>query len=112
MTANRPTKGIEELIEDAIRRGEFDNLKGKGQPLNLDAYFETPEELRSGHALLKSAGFLPEELELQNEITALEERHGASMDDKERKALRMEVRDKRLKLSLLLERLRRRSRRK
>ncbi|MCC6987221.1 MAG: DUF1992 domain-containing protein, partial [Anaerolineales bacterium] len=36
---------VEKAIREAQARGEFDNLKGRGKPLDLTAYFETPEEL-------------------------------------------------------------------
>ncbi|MEP6787258.1 MAG: DUF1992 domain-containing protein [Acidobacteriota bacterium] len=29
---------IEQKIREAIARGDFDNLEGKGKPLDLDAY--------------------------------------------------------------------------
>jgi hypothetical protein len=48
-------KTADEKIEEAIARGEFDNLPGKGKPLNLDACFATPEHLRMGYPILKSA---------------------------------------------------------
>ena len=35
-------RNADEKIKEAIARGEFDNLPGKGKPLNLDAYFATP----------------------------------------------------------------------
>jgi hypothetical protein len=69
MNTIKPGKRIEELMEGAIARGEFENLKGRGKPLNLDAHFDTPEDVRVGHSLLKSAGFLPEELELRAVIS-------------------------------------------
>ena len=39
-------KIAEEKIEEAIAAGEFDNLPGQGKPLDLDAYFATPEQMR------------------------------------------------------------------
>ena len=112
MTTDKSRKSIESIIEDAIERGEFDNLSGKGKPLDLDAYFDTPEELRLGYSVLKAAGFLPEEVELQTEINLLEEKHRTSPDEGERQSLQMAIQDKRLKLSLLLERFHRRNQRK
>ncbi len=50
---------IEEKIKQAIANGEFDNLAGKGKPLNFDAYFNTPEDLRVGYSILKSNNFVP-----------------------------------------------------
>ena len=61
----------ERHITDALRRGEFDNLPGRGEPLVLDDDSAVPEELRSGYRLLKNAGCLPPELEQRKEAIAL-----------------------------------------
>ncbi len=37
---------VEALIREAQERGEFDNLSGKGKPIDLTSYFETPEDVR------------------------------------------------------------------
>jgi len=39
-------KFIDEQIRRAIEAGQFDDLPGRGKPLDLRAYFETPEDLR------------------------------------------------------------------
>ena len=39
-------KLVESMIKEAQKRGEFDNLPGKGKSIDLTAYFETPEEVR------------------------------------------------------------------
>jgi len=57
-------KNVDEKIREAIARGEFDHLPGKGKPLNLEAYFATPEHLRMGYSILKNADIIPEEMEL------------------------------------------------
>lgn len=61
----------ERHIADAQRKGEFDNLPGKGAPLILDDDSAVPEALRSGYRLLKNAGCLPLELEQRKEAMAL-----------------------------------------
>jgi hypothetical protein len=38
-------RNADEKIKEAIAKGEFDNLPSKGRPLDLDAYFATPEHL-------------------------------------------------------------------
>ncbi len=63
----------EERIKQAIKDGEFDDLKGKGKPLELKEDPFVPEELRLAYKILKNAGFLPPELELRKEIATLEE---------------------------------------
>ena len=99
-------RGIEELIRDGIRRGEFDNLSGKGKPLDLDAHFRAPEELRMGYAMLREAGFVPEEVQLLKDCDALREELRTCQDEARRRELSKELRDKRLTYSLLMERAR------
>jgi hypothetical protein len=96
-------KLIEEKIREAMEKGEFDNLPGKGKPLDLDAYFATPADLRLGYSVLKSAGCLPIEIELQNEIESLKARLAACADESKRRSLRKEIEVKTLKLNLLMD---------
>src|SRR5215813_4277554 len=77
-------KLIEEKIREAMEKGEFDDLPGKGKPLDLDAYFATPEDVRLGYSVLKSAGCLPVEVELQNEVESLKARLAVCDDERER----------------------------
>src|SRR5215510_4611072 len=100
-------KLIEEIIREAMERGEFDDLPGKGKPLDLDAYFATPEDVRLGYSVLKSAGCAPVEVELQKEIESLKARLDVSDDESERQSLRKEIEGKTLKLNLLMDGARR-----
>jgi hypothetical protein len=99
-------KLVEQKIREAQRAGEFDGLEGAGHPVNLEAYFSTPEELRAGYAVLKSAGVLPEEAQLRGEVNALRERLRACQDSSERERLTRELNQLTLKYSLLVERYR------
>jgi hypothetical protein len=94
---------VEKKIREAMQAGEFDRLEGAGRPVNLDAYFSTPEELRAGYAVLKSAGVIPEEAQLLREINELKERLAACRDGDERESLRRAVGDLTLKYNLLVE---------
>lgn len=94
---------IEEKIRDAIEKGEFDNLPGKGKPLDLDAYFATPNDLRLGFSVLKSAGCAPVEVELQKEIEALKAQLTACSDEHKRQALNKEIEGRILKFNLLID---------
>ena len=58
----------EERIREAIRRGDFDDLPGKGKPLALEDDSHIPQDLRLAYKVLKNAGCLPPELELRKEI--------------------------------------------
>lgn len=44
---------VEAIVKDAMERGEFDNLPGRGKPIDLTEYFDTPEEVRLANSLLK-----------------------------------------------------------
>ena len=98
---------IERQIKEAMARGEFDNLSGKGKPLDLEAYFNTPEDLRMAYSILKSNDFVPEEVEIMKEISSLKDRLGTTADESERAALRKKLEERSLALSLLLDRRRR-----
>jgi hypothetical protein len=99
-------KLVEQKIREAQRAGEFDDLEGAGRPINLDAYFSTPAELRAGYAVLKNAGVLPEEAQLRGEINALKERLDSREDPQERERLTRELSQLTLKYSLMVERYR------
>jgi len=93
-------------IREAIEEGKFDNLPNAGRPLDLDEYFQTPAEWRLAYSILKSAKCLPEEVELLNEIAALERKGVERAVDADR-ARRRRLRDLRVRLGVLLERKRR-----
>jgi DnaJ family protein C protein 28 len=60
----------EKMLREAIEAGEFDDLPGKGQPLDLrENPFEDPD-LRTVHRLLRNAGFAPAWIEERKEIDA------------------------------------------
>lgn len=71
----------EARIEEAISRGELDNLAGKGRPLRLDDDKNIPEEYRMAYRILKCAGIVPPEVELRNRINALQESISGNLDD-------------------------------
>ena len=102
-------KLIENKIREAMDQGEFSDLPGRGQPLNLDEYFATPEDQRLTHAMLKNAGIVPAEIEVLGAIGALRRRLADCADD-ERDRLRKQLEEQTLKLNLLLEQRKRKNR--
>ena len=59
---------VNKQIEEAMERGEFRDLPGKGKPLKLDTNpFLTPQA-RMTNRLLKENGFSPRWVELEKEI--------------------------------------------
>lgn len=101
------SKFIEEKISQAIADGEFENLKGKGEPIDLNAYFNTPAEYRMGHSVLKANNFVPEEVEILREVGLLKEKIKDVTDEAEKKNLNKILNEKQLALSIMLERNRR-----
>ena len=60
----------EKSIREAIEKGEFDNLPGKGQPLDLSENPSEDPDLRTVHRLLRNAGFAPAWIEERKDIEA------------------------------------------
>jgi len=98
-------KIVEEAIKNAQREGKFNNLPGKGKPIDLTAYFETPEEIRMAQTVLKNSGFSPIEVDLLNEIAALKKTLASISDEGERGEITKKIRDKQLDFNLRMERL-------
>ena len=42
------------VIKEAMEGDQFDNLPGKGKPIDLTEYFKTPEEVRFANSVLKT----------------------------------------------------------
>lgn len=66
-------KIVEQRIQKARRDGAFDNLPGKGAPLQLEDDHHIPEDLRLTYKILKNADCLPPEIELRKEIRQTED---------------------------------------
>jgi hypothetical protein len=95
---------VDTIIQQAIERGDFDNLPNQGKPLDLDDYFNTPEELRLAYSMLKSADILPVEAELFKKIASLQEALQNSPDEAQRQTLQQQIEEKRLQIRMMLER--------
>lgn len=61
-------RGIDEIIRNAMEEGAFDNLRGKGQPLNLDENPNVDPEWQLAYHLMKQNGFAPEFIEQRQAI--------------------------------------------
>jgi DnaJ family protein C protein 28 len=59
---------IEKIIRRAMEEGEFDDLPGKGKPLQLDNNPYQDPEWRAAHHILKSSGFSLPWIEALREI--------------------------------------------
>ena len=97
-------KSVEEQIKEAMAKGDFDNLPGKGKPLDLESYFKPPPHLRMAYHILKDSGYLPYELTIKKEIEGLKAKRKASKDDAEQKRLDKEIMQKTAIYNMALER--------
>ena len=93
----------EQRIQEAMERGDFDNLALKGEPLPAEDLTHVPEELRMGYKVLKNAGVLPEELELKREIVDLRRLLAACSDKEEQSSLRRRLSARQLRFDMLME---------
>jgi hypothetical protein len=100
-------KIVESIIQEAQARGEFENLPGKGKPIDLTEYFNTPEDVRVAQAVLKNAGMVPVEIELLQEIAALKEALATSDDHPPMEKAHELLKEKRLQFNLLMGRRKR-----
>lgn len=94
---------VEERIQNAQKEGLFDNLPGKGKPLNLDDDSSVPEDLRLTFKVLKNSNCLPIEMELRKEIYNLRQLFNAAIDPETRRELRRELNLVILKLNICRE---------
>lgn len=100
--------GIEKIIQEWLAKTSTENLPGKGKPLDLDEYFRWPEDVRFAYSILKSSGYVPEEVELLKEIGLIEEEIDRCADPTQKRLLGRRLEECRVNLSLKLEQRRRR----
>jgi hypothetical protein len=91
----------EQRILEAQRNGAFDDLPGKGKPLELEDLSWVPDELRVGYHVLKNANVLPPEAELLKDIHTLEDLLKHIEDEGERRALAKSIQWKVIRLDML-----------
>jgi hypothetical protein len=98
---------VEALIKEAQERGEFDHLPGQGKPIDLTAYFETPEEVRLAQSVLKNAGMTSPEVQLLKEIAELRQLHEAVTNENKKHEVGKKFQEKQIEFNLMMERRKR-----
>jgi hypothetical protein len=93
---------VEQRIEAAAARGEFDDLPGAGAPLELDDDLLVPEEVRVANRIMKNAGFVPPAIEHLRALHDLQDEFDKVGDP----AVRCRIQAKMLALDMALESLR------
>ena len=100
-------KIVEALIKEAQERGEFDNLPGKGKPIDLSAYFEIPEEVRLAQSVLKNAGMISPEVQLLKEIAELRQVQEAVTEEAKKMEVQKRIERKQMEFNMMMERQKR-----
>ena len=93
-------KIIEQRIKEADERGEFEDLPGQGEPLNLIDDSNVPEDLRLAYKILLNADCLPPELEAKKEIRQMEDLLDSIPDEKEKYKLIKKINYQIMKLNV------------
>ena len=93
-------KIVEKRIKEAMERGEFDDLPGRGERLKLEDDSNVPEDLRLAYKILKNADCLPPELELRKEIRQMEDLLENIPDEKEKYRLIKKINFKIMQLNM------------
>jgi hypothetical protein len=93
-------KIVERKIKEAMERGEFDELPGRGERLKLEDDSHVPEDLRLAYKILKNADCLPPELELKKEIRQTEDLLENVPDEKEKYRLIKRINFQIMKLNM------------
>lgn len=75
----------ERKIQQAMEEGSLHDLSHwKNKPLPQEDLSHVPADLRMAYRLLKNAGYVPEEVALQKEITRMEQLLETCADEKEK----------------------------
>lgn len=93
----------ENKIQEAIRKGELDNLAGRGKPLQLEDLSNVPEHLRAAYIVLKNADILPEEVKLRKEIVSLQNLINSCSEPDKKDAFERRLTQKVLRFEILME---------
>ncbi|NIK68921.1 DnaJ family domain-containing protein [Paenibacillus sp. BK720] len=94
---------VEQRIKESMEKGEFDNLSGKGKPLELEDNSHVPEELRVTYKLLSNAGMIPEEMVVRKEIVSLRDMIRLCRNPDEKDVLQKKLTEKELRFKMLME---------
>lgn len=91
-------------LQEAVRKGELDDLSFMNKPLVFEDETFVPEDLRASYKILKNAGILPEEMQLKKEIYTLEEMiKNSELSDEQLKTEREKLFEKIIKYKSFVE---------
>lgn len=101
-------KRVNEQIEEAMDRGDFDNLPGKGKPLDLEDDAHIPADLRMAYKVMKNSGVTPGEISLMKGAAGLRDRllRDSELTEAERSEIRRKIAILDLEYNIRVEQLR------
>lgn len=99
---------LDEIFEDAQRRGLFDDLPGRGEPIDLEEDPNVPPELRTMYRILKHNNISPGEVQELQRIANLEKKLHMVKDTEMRARIQREISTRRATVEARLARLRER----
>ncbi len=94
-------KIIEQRIKEAQMKGEFDDLPGSGEPVEIEDDSHVPEDLQLAYKILKNANCIPPELQLKKEIRQMEDMLENLSDEREKYRLIKKINYTILQLNLM-----------
>ncbi|MDE0298249.1 MAG: DUF1992 domain-containing protein [Candidatus Poribacteria bacterium] len=82
---------VDKQIQEAIDRGDFKDLRGKGKRQELEENAYVPRETRIVNQMLKENGFAPRWIEVDKEIRAEREQSGKLLRNIKRRRRHLEA---------------------
>lgn len=98
---------VERQLEEAARKGAFDNLPGAGTPIDLTENPFVPPDWRLAYKILKDHHLVPEFVERRKEIETIREEIDALKSSPAREGVRLAVRNRLVRLAAAVEALNR-----
>lgn len=93
-------KIAEQRITEAMDRGEFEDLAGKGSPFRFDEEPGVGEDLKMAYKIMKNAGCVPPEVDLRREINEMRDLLRAMDEGDEKARLARELNFKLMKYNM------------
>lgn len=92
---------VERRIQEAMERGDFDNLPGAGKPLHIDEPPVLNSDLWWALKILKQANFVPDEIRWRKQIDELRVRMHAAQNEQELRRIVREMNTLIMKLNTM-----------
>lgn len=97
----------QEQIKKGVAEGAFGSSPGRGKLLDLQGYFQMPKHLRMCFSISKTDGFVPDEVQILEDVDRLKEELSACSNEAQSKQLSKTISEKALSVTLAMESCRR-----